>query len=105
MTLLLWQFIWLPLILAALYPIAVQYERGVRWVIPITAFALVLDAYLNWTTMCVYFWEMPRKRIGETKTEYTISDRLKRLKHDSGWRGNAARYLGRYLNFFSPGHI
>lgn len=100
----LWQFVYLPIALFALYPLAVQYERGGLWklLFPLYAVAGLLSAYLNYTTFAFYTWDAPRKR------ENTFSQRCERLVSDPGWRGwLIARPVARYTNHFdpSPPHI
>ena len=100
---LIWQFIYLPVLLALVYPIAIQYERGGWWrlLYPVTALALLVDVWLNWTTFSLYLWSAPGKR------EYTLSQHLERLVFDRGWRGFLARGVARYTNRWdpSPPHI
>jgi hypothetical protein len=88
-------------LLALLYPIAVQYERGGLWraVMPITLVALVIDVIANYTELALLTWDFPREG------EYTFSDRLVRLKHDAGWRGVIARTAVWYCDIFFEGHI
>ncbi len=95
---LIWQFIYLPLLLAAVYPLAIQYERGGWWrlLLPLTAAAALLDVWLNWTTFSLYLASAPRKR------EYTLSQHLERLVFDHGWRGYIARAVARYTNWSDP---
>jgi hypothetical protein len=96
--LLLWQFIYLPLLLATGYPLAIQYERGGWWrlLLPVTAVVAIVDVWLNFTTFALYLASAPRKR------EYTFSEHLERLVHDRGWRGVIARLVARYTNLFDP---
>lgn len=96
--LMLWQFVYLPLLLAALYPVVIQYERGGWWrcLLPFTAVVALIDVWLNWTTFSLYLWSAPAKR------EYTFSQHLERLVFDSGWRGFVARVIARYTNRFDP---
>lgn len=95
---LLWQFVYLPLLLAAAYPLAIQYEREGLWklLMPFTLVVALLDVYLNFTTFALYLWSAPDKR------EYTFSEHLERLVFDSGWRGYPARLIARYTNLFDP---
>ena len=88
----------LPIILAMLYPIAIQYERGglFRLLLPITIAALIIDVVLNYTTLAILTWDRP------CKGEWTFSKRLKRLKTDAGWRGKAVAPIIKYLNRFAP---
>ncbi|MGE0349804.1 hypothetical protein [Hydrogenophaga sp.] len=98
---LLWQFIYLPLLLAAVYPVVIQYERGRWWklLMPFTLVAAIVDVWLNFTTFSVYLGGLPEE--GET----TLSKRCKRLVRDSGWRGFIARLIARYTNLFDENHI
>lgn len=89
------------LILWPLYIIGVQYERGGWWylVAPVTLIAWVIDVWLNFTELALLTWDWPRNEY-----ELTFSNRLKRLVHDGGWRGNFARFVARrMLNPFAPG--
>lgn len=99
--LLLWQFVYLPLILALWFMAAIQYRRGGWWrlLTPLALRAAFLDVYLNYTTCTVLLWDWPRD--GET----TISKRCKRLVFDPGWRGVVARLIARFTNKFDDNHI
>lgn len=99
--LLLWQFIYLPLILAARFTLAINYRRGGWWRVltPLALRAAFLDVYLNYTTCTVLLWDWPQK--GET----TISKRCKRLVFDLGWRGVVAKTIARFTNYFDADHI
>jgi hypothetical protein len=90
------QLFGLPLLLAALYPLAIQYERGGWWkvLLPFYIVAGALSAYLNWTTLALLFWDCP------TRSEKTFSQRLWRLCQDQGWRGSVARPITAYLDYF-----
>lgn len=92
------QFIYLPLALFALYPLAIQYERGGWWrcLFLLYATAGLLSAYLNYTTFVVYLKDVPKKR------ENTFSQRCERLVRDPGWRGVIARLVARYTNYSDP---
>lgn len=96
--LLLWQFVYLPLLLAAAYPMAIQYERGGWWklLIPLTLAAAIVDVWLNFTTFAICLWSAPGKK------ENTFSQHLERLVFDVGWRGVVARLVARYTNKFDP---
>lgn len=91
----------MSLILALLYPIAVQYERGGWWrlVFPVTLVALIIDVWCNYTELALITWDWPAKR------EYTFSTRLLRLRYYSGWRGWFARKVAKYLNYFDANHV
>lgn len=102
--LILWQFVYLPVALFAIYPLAVQYERPHWWcklLFPLYVVAGVLSAYLNYTTFALYTWDAPKKG------ENTFSQRCERLVGMSGLRGVFARVVARYTNRFdpSPPHI
>ena len=94
----LWQFVYLPMLLAVVYPLAIQYERGGWWrlLLPLTAVAALVDVWLNWTTFSLYLWSAPAKR------EYTLSQHLERLVFAPAWRGYFARAVARYTNLFDP---
>lgn len=89
----------MSLLLALLYPIAVQYERGGAWrlLAPITLLALAIDVLANYTELALLTWDRPL--LGE----YTFSTRLKRLRQERGWRGRLVRPVVAYLNHFAPG--
>lgn len=88
----------MSILLALLYPIAVQYGRGGLWrlLAPVTFFALVIDIVANYTELALLTWDFPKKN------EFTFSTRLKRLKYDSGWRGKMTQPIVAYLNYFDP---
>jgi len=97
-TLVLLQLLGLPLMLAILYPIAIQYERGKHWRVlaPLYVTAGVLSAWLNWTTFALLFRDWP------VRSEKTFSQRLWRLQYMGDWRGKLARGIIAYLDFFDP---
>ena len=86
------------MLLALLYPFAIQYERRGWWytVLPITLLAYVVDVIANYTELAVLTWDFPRQY------EYTFSQRLSRLIHDTGWRGSVARPIALVLNRIAP---
>lgn len=88
----------MSLLLALLYPLAVQYERGSWWktLLPLTLLTLLIDIIANYTELALLTWDFPKRG------EWTFSTRLKRLQTDSGWRGALAQYVVVYLNFFAP---
>ena len=92
--LLLWQFIYAPLACLLLYAPAIQYERGGRWRVlaPLTAVVGAVDIWLNYTTLALYTWDMPRRG------EYTFSKRLERLVANTDWRRAPCRAVARWLN-------
>ena len=87
-----------PVLLAVLYPLAVQYERGGLWriLLPLYVGAGLCSAIANNTVAIVLLWDLPRKG------EVTLSQRLERLVFDTGWRGKIARTIARYTNLFDP---
>ena len=91
----------MSLLLAFMYPLAVQYERGGWWHVlaPFTLLALVIDVLANYTELALLTWDFPKRN------EFTFSTRLKRLQKDPGWRGILAKPIIRYLNFFYSGHV
>ncbi|QDL55292.1 hypothetical protein [Rhodoferax aquaticus] len=91
----------ITLLLALLYPIAIQIERGGWWrlLAPVTLFALLVDVIANYTELVVLTFDFPRRG------EWTFSTRLERLVLSSDWRGRAARPISRLLNWIAPtGH-
>ncbi len=88
----------MSLILALIYPVAIQYRRGGAWLAltPFAVVAITLSAVVNHTEMALLFWEFPRKG------ENTLSVRLARLQLDTGWRGKIARPIARYTDYFDP---
>lgn len=91
----------MTIILAILYPLAVQYTRGGLWVLvaPVTFLAFLIDVWCNYTELALIFWDFPRRN------EFTFSVRLRRLQYDEGWRGRLARPVVAYLNFFEKNHV
>lgn len=98
---LLWQFLYLPALLALRFIVAVQYKRGGFWAVltPLALRAAILDVYLNYTTCAVLFWEWPKKG------EATISKRCKRWVFIPGFRGGFARLIANFTNRFDNNHI
>ena len=90
----------LPVLLALLFPIAIQINRGGWWrvVAPVTLLALLIDVLANYTTLALLLWDFPR--VGE----YTFSDRLVRLTRRPDWRGDIARDIATILNRIDPLH-
>lgn len=88
----------MSLLLALLFPIAIQYERGGLWrlVAPVTFVAVLLDIAANYTELALLTWDFPQKK------EYLFSKRLKRLIHNEDWRGSVARAIAKPLDFFDP---
>ena len=88
----------LTIVLAILYPLAIQYERGGWWrvVAPVTLIALVIDVIANHTELAILTLDFPKSG------EWTFSQRLNRLNNDHGWRGVAGRFITNYLDFFDP---
>ena len=90
----------MSILLALLYPIAIQFERGGWWlvVLPVTVVALVIDIIANYTELALLTWDWPRRG------EWTFSTRCQRLQHDSGWRGRIGRLVRDYTNYWDPQH-
>lgn len=88
----------MSLLLALLYPIVIQYERGGWWrlLLPLLVVAWVIDVLANYTELALLTWDWPRKH------EYTFSQRIGRLQHDKGWRGKVAKVIKDYTNFWDP---
>lgn len=88
----------MSLLLLALYPFAIQFERGGWWrlLLPVTLLALIIDVWCNYTELALLTWDRP------SKGEYTFSTRVKRLQYYPGWRGSFARLVRDYTNFFDP---
>lgn len=88
----------MSILLALLYPIAIQIERCGLWrvLLPVTVVALVIDVIANYTELALLTWDWPRSG------EYTYSQRLKRLKYSTGVRGAFARWCVSYCNYFDP---
>ena len=85
-------------LLLPLYAIGIQFERGGWWrmVLPVTLVALLLDVVLNYTELALLTLDFP------VKNEWTFSTRLARLRYDSDWRGDTARYIARGLDAIAP---
>jgi len=88
----------MTLLLALLYPIAIQYERGGWWKLlaPVTFIAALLDVLANYSELALLMWDWPQKG------EYLFSKRLERLIHNDDWRGSVARLMAIPLNYFDP---
>lgn len=88
----------MSLILAILYPLAIQYGRGGLWriVIPVTVLALLLDIWCNYTELALLTWDWPKQG------EYTFSQRCHRMKTEDTWGGAVARFIEPYLDYFDP---
>lgn len=91
----------MTILLAILYPIAVQYERCGWWrlLAPVTVFSLFIDVIANYTELALITWDFP------AKNEWTFSTRAQRLQYYAGWRGSFARAVKAYCNFFYKNHI
>lgn len=90
--------LWSPLMLAAVFPAAIQYERGglCAALLPLYALAAILSVTVNVTWLSLLMWELPRKR------EVTTSQRCQRLVLSDGWPGVLARAVARFTNRFDP---
>lgn len=86
-------------ILLIFAPIALQYERGHKWLFPVAFLFLVLDVIANYTELALLTWDWPMPG------EYTFSKRLARLRRYPGLMGELCENLSRYLNQISPGHV
>jgi hypothetical protein len=91
----------MSLLLALLYPIAIQGTRGGLWclLLPITIVAWVIDIVANYTELALLTWDFPRKG------EHTFSTRCLRLIKQDGWAGFVGRKTQTFCNFFYKGHI
>ena len=87
-----------PLVLAILYPLAVQYERGgnYRLLFPLYAIAGLYSTFVNYTWLTLIAMELPRKG------EVTTSQRCERLVYLNTYVGSIARGIARYTNKFDP---
>lgn len=88
----------MTILLALLYPLAVQYDRGGRWrlLAPLTLLTIGVNMLANYTELALLTWDFPQPG------EHTFSQRLKRLVEDDGWRGVLARGIAEALNYFAP---
>lgn len=88
----------MTILLALLYPIAIQYERKGWWylVLPITIVALVIDVLANYTELALLTLDFPKAG------EYTFSQRLVRLNKNQGIRGIIARKVSVVLDALAP---
>jgi hypothetical protein len=87
----------MTLLLALLYPLAVQYERGGWWrlVAPVTLFTLLIDVIATHSELALICgW--PRKG------EWTFSTCLLRLRYRGDLVGKLCRGVIDYLNFWAP---
>ena len=97
-----------PIVLAALYPIAIQYERGGWWqVFYLVAIpALIIDFIANLIPLAIIFWDRPFKYSPTLhRTELTFSDRLERLVYELGWKGAVAKFIAKTLNTIAPSKV
>lgn len=85
-------------LLAILFPIAIQVERGGWWklLLPVTLLALLVDVLANYTELALLTWDWP------AKGEYTFSTRCLRLQYYNTWGGHVARSVKAYTNYFDP---
>lgn len=91
----------MTLLLALLYPIAIQYQRGGYWrvLMPLTLLTALIDVWCNYTELALLTWDFPRK------DERTFSQRCARLIHQTGWAGTVGRLTQWYCNAFMEDHI
>lgn len=61
---------------------------------PILLVGFALDVAVNWSVMTVLLLELPH--------ELTVSARLKRHNHGTGWRHRVARFAEQFLDPFDP---
>lgn len=91
----------LSLILALVYPLAIQYKKGgwhsIALVLAIPAY--FLDVLVNYTELALLTWDVPKQH------EYTFSTRLIRLQTGTPWQRFVAKVVIPYLNYFDPGHV
>ena len=101
MTHLLYPLLAESLLLALLYPLAIQYQRGGWWrvLMPLTLLTAILDFIVNYTTFSLILLEFPKTG------ERTVSQRCNRLIHQSGYRGFVGRLIQAYCNTFYANHI
>jgi hypothetical protein len=98
----------LPLILAILYPIAIQYERGGLWQIfyLVAVPAVIVDFFANFLVFSIVFYDKPfRYSATLHRLEYTFSDRLERLVFELGWKRKVARFIAKTLNSIAPSKV
>lgn len=65
-------------------------------VAPVTIFTFFLDIVCNYTELALLTWDFPEKG------ELTFSERLVRLQYKLDFRGEIARFVIPYLNYFDP---
>jgi hypothetical protein len=69
-----------------------------KWIIGVVGvwvlMAWLLDVLINWTLLCLVFWEWPR--------EATVSKRLARLEQGTGWRASLAHKVCNLLDPLDP---
>lgn len=88
----------MTILLALLYPMAVQYERGGWWrlVAPLTLLALVVDVIANYTELALLTWDFPQKE------EWTFSKRIPRLLQKNDWRASLLCPVVDFLDTLAP---
>jgi len=86
------------IVLFLLYPLAIQYERGGFWrlLLPITLITAIIDVYVNYTELALITCDWPKAG------EYTVSDKLERIKNLEDWRGKTTRFFEPYLDYCDP---
>ena len=91
----------MTILLALLYPLAIQYERGGWWSIlkPLALVTAIIDVIANYTELAILTWDFPQAG------EVTFSQRCNRLIHQDNWAGKVGRVTQVYCNFFDEGHI
>ncbi len=80
-------------LLWVLYAVGIQYQRGGWWRVFLLAAlpALILNVVLNYSLLALLLWDWPRRG------EWTFSTRLRRLQHNTDWRGVVAYYIKLHL--------
>jgi hypothetical protein len=96
--LLLWTFLYLPILLFVLIGLGSQCQRGGywSWLIVVDDIAFFADLLVNWTAAIICFWEFPKWRLE------TLTDRLERLVLQKGRRSELAWAIARLLNWMAP---
>jgi hypothetical protein len=91
----------MTILLALLYPLAIQYERGGWWSIlkPLALVTAIIDVIANYTELAILTLDFPQAG------ELTFSVRCNRLIHQDNWAGKVGRFTQIYCNFFDEGHI
>jgi len=89
----------MSIILLIFAPLALQYERGHTWLLPLAIAFYLLSLIANYTELVLLTGDFPRQG------ERTCSQRLARLRKWPNVRGWLCQQVANYLNFISPGHV